>query len=108
MVKSYLDKKGIRDAIFNNNMPGPDWLKSFMARNNLTQRIAEKKYANDKKVIDLSVLPPCEATLKLYIRRANYVANMWKTCCEEIFEIDVASNHGWYKMVKYNGLYLRY
>ena len=41
LVKSYLDKQGIVDSTFRNNLPGPDWLNSFMKRHNLTQRIAD-------------------------------------------------------------------
>jgi len=29
MVKNYLDRPGVQDRRFNNNLPGYDWLKSF-------------------------------------------------------------------------------
>lgn len=41
LVKEYLDRSGISDARFKNNCPGPDWLKSFVARHRLTQRLAD-------------------------------------------------------------------
>ena len=41
MVKSYLDKKRIKASVFKNNLPGTDWLRSFMQRHNLTKRIAD-------------------------------------------------------------------
>ncbi|XP_033117988.1 uncharacterized protein LOC117117703 [Anneissia japonica] len=37
LVKAYLDKKGRRVERFK-NMPGPDFVRSFVARNKLTQR----------------------------------------------------------------------
>ena len=41
LVKSYLDERGITDSRFQNNLPGPDWLKNFVRRHNLTQRLAD-------------------------------------------------------------------
>ncbi|XP_043226388.1 uncharacterized protein LOC122383728 [Amphibalanus amphitrite] len=40
LVKNYLDRQG-KLTRFKNNMPGPDWMKLFMRRNNLTARAAE-------------------------------------------------------------------
>jgi len=41
LVKDYLDRCGVRDARFRNNCPGDDWLKSFVKRHTLTQRLAD-------------------------------------------------------------------
>jgi hypothetical protein len=41
LVKAYLDKSGVTDSRFNKNCPGYDWLKSFIKRHNLTQRLAD-------------------------------------------------------------------
>ena len=41
LVKSYLDKQGVADNRFKNNLPGIDWLKSFMKRHCLTARLAD-------------------------------------------------------------------
>ena len=41
IVKSYLDKRGIVDTRFNDNLPGIDWVTSFMKRHNLTKRVAD-------------------------------------------------------------------
>jgi hypothetical protein len=41
LVKDYLDRSGVHDARFRNNCPGDDWLKSFVSRNRLTQRLAD-------------------------------------------------------------------
>ena len=41
LVKNYLDQRQLRDIVFKNNIPGKDWLTSFMIRNNLTKRVAD-------------------------------------------------------------------
>ena len=41
LVKTYLDKRQLRDKIFRNNKPGRDWLIMFMKRHNLRARIAD-------------------------------------------------------------------
>ena len=41
MVKNYLDRQGIQDQRFSNNLPGYDWLKSFLKRHNLTTRVVD-------------------------------------------------------------------
>jgi len=41
LVKDYLDRRGVHDARFRNNCPGDDWLKSFVKRHTLTQRLAD-------------------------------------------------------------------
>ena len=39
----------------------------------------DKKYDKEKKVIDMSLLPPCRSVLMLHIKRANYVAKLSKS-----------------------------
>ena len=41
LVKDYLDHSGVQDSRFKNNCPGDDWLKSFISRHKLTQRLAD-------------------------------------------------------------------
>ena len=41
LVKSYLDKLGVIDKVFKDNMPGLDWMYSFIKRHNLTKRVAD-------------------------------------------------------------------
>ena len=41
LVKAYLDRIGVHDNRFKDNCPGPDWLKSFVKRHKLTQRLAD-------------------------------------------------------------------
>ena len=42
LVKNYLDRRGVADSIFKENMPGIDWAKGFVARHKLTLRFADK------------------------------------------------------------------
>ncbi|XP_050305884.1 uncharacterized protein LOC126743011 [Anthonomus grandis grandis] len=47
IVQQYLNRLGVRDSRFKENMPGMDWFKSFMSRNkDLTVKLAE----NTKRV----------------------------------------------------------
>ena len=41
LVKAYLDRKGINDRRFKNNLPGQDWLKSFSRRHHLVNWMAD-------------------------------------------------------------------
>ncbi len=41
LVKDYLDRKGVNDTKFKDNCPGEDWMKGFIRRHNLTQRLAD-------------------------------------------------------------------
>lgn len=40
--------------------------------------IFKKKYDNEEKTVDMSVLPPCESVLRLHCERANYLAAIWR------------------------------
>lgn len=49
------------------------------------------------KGMEPSMLPPCQATLKQHIFRANFIANMWKSADEsDINQLDPHGN-GWTK-----------
>ena len=37
-----------------------------------TAEIFTGKHAHEKKIIDSSTVPPCESTLLLHVKRANY------------------------------------
>ena len=57
MVKTYLDKKGVREKRFQNNFPGIEWSINFLKRNkDLTERfssnIKKKRAAISQKVIE--------------------------------------------------------
>ena len=55
----------------------------------------ERKYVNQKKVIDISHLPPCQSTLLLHSKRANVVAKIWNSSHEPMLEVPEFSLHGW-------------
>lgn len=54
-----------------------------------------EKLEKDGKVIDLSLLPPCQTSLELHSKRANFVAKMWRNASNPILSLDDPSNHGW-------------
>ena len=41
-------------------------------------KIFKKKYDNEEKTVDMSMLPPCESVLRLHCERANYLAAIWR------------------------------
>ena len=38
-----------------------------------------RNFAIDKKITDLSLLPPCSSSLERHIRCANFVARIWRS-----------------------------
>ena len=46
--------------------------------NEARSKIFEKKHKKRNKIIDLSLLPPCKSVLRLYSKRANAVAYLWR------------------------------
>ena len=49
----------------------------------------------EEKVIDLSLLPPCQSTLYLHILRSNYVARIWKCSLLSVVEYPSIIENGW-------------
>ena len=47
--------------------------------NDVRYDIFHRKYSNKNKIVDLSLLPPCQSTLKLHSNPANFVAKIWKS-----------------------------
>ena len=45
--------------------------------------------------IDLSLLPPCRASLRMHILRANYQALIWKLALDPLADIPSPVGHGW-------------
>ena len=58
--------------------------------NRVRFKIVEKKYQNDNKIVDISLLPPYCSTLRLHILRANTIAYLWKQSQNAI--IDITTN----------------
>ena len=44
-------------------------------------------YSKDNKVVDLSLLPPCQTSFERHIRRANYVARIWRQASHPMIHI---------------------
>lgn len=55
LVKNYLDRLHLPEDIFQGNMPGRDWLKSFMKRHRLTKRRADNCRSSRAKVSPATV-----------------------------------------------------
>ena len=47
------------------------------------------------KIQDLSLFSPCRRSLVLHLKRANYIARIWKLCFQAIIDFQDISNHGW-------------
>ena len=48
--------------------------------NNARFELFMKKFVHENKIINISTLPPCQSSLFLHIRRAKYIAKIWKSC----------------------------
>ena len=60
-------------------------------------QIFMKKYATQKKVVDLSLLPPCKQVLRLHSARANAIATtLWKSSTIPETNLSEIINVGWY------------
>ena len=46
--------------------------------NEARRKVFWKKFNKDEKIIDLSLMPPCESNLHYHIMRANYVTNVFR------------------------------
>lgn len=57
LVKQYLDKKGVTITRFSHNMPGTDWIKLFIKRRKLSNRLADNVKPERTK-IDRETLSP--------------------------------------------------
>ena len=55
----------------------------------------QKVYKQKNKIIDLSLSPPCQQTLKLHCRRCNYVTKIWKSSDVSVVQAPAIVNHGW-------------
>ena len=63
--------------------------------NKVRRKMFEKKFVKEEKVIDLSLLPPCQSTLYLDILRSNYVARIWKCSLLNVVEYPGIMQNGW-------------
>lgn len=70
-------------------------VKSVTSVNEARVDLFRKKHLKDNKVIDLSMLPPCLPSLEIHIKRANYIAWIWKKSLEPIISVPEFDKHGW-------------
>ena len=87
----------ISDALVGNleeyicNLYGVKGCDVDSARNKIFWDTLKRK----KKVIDLSMLPPCKKSLLLHIKRSNYISRIWRQASVAEMDIQNAQNHGW-------------
>ena len=59
-----------------------------------------RKIKNENKVIDISLLPPSQSSLKKHTVRSNHVARMWRRASIPVTSLDDHQNHGWLPELK--------
>ena len=67
----------------------------MQAVNDVRKKMFLQKFENEKKITDLSLLPPCQSNLKLHIKRSNYVASIFRQAGRLMMDLDDQANHGW-------------
>ena len=58
-------------------------------------KLFKKKYTKGGKVIDMALLPPCNSSLILHIKRSNYVAKIGRFSLTGWLHADEISENGW-------------
>ena len=69
--------------------------KRAMTVDEARYKIFKKKYDNEEKTVDMSVLPPCESVLRLHCERANYLAAIWRRASISLPLVPDAVHYGW-------------
>ena len=54
-----------------------------------------KIYCEKRGKVALTELPPCQGTLYLHSKRANYQCRVWRLCLEANVETENPNQHGW-------------
>ena len=57
--------------------------------------IFDSKLSKDKKIIDISMIPPCQQTLALHVLRANFIAREWRSADISDYESRNSVENGW-------------
>eukprot|EP00794_Sanderia_malayensis_P007637 gene7637-8478_t len=65
------------------------------AINEARKAIFWQRLRTKNEIIDLSLLPPCQKTLRLHIKRSNFVAMMWERAIDPIMMLEDPTEHGW-------------
>ena len=55
-----------------------------------------EKACHPKKVVDISLLPPCKQASRLHSTRANAIATMWKLSTTPEINLSEITDVGWY------------
>ena len=63
--------------------------------NYVRHELFQRTYSRDDKIIDLSLLPPCQSALKLHASRDNVAAKIWKSANETNVDVPDAALEGW-------------
>ena len=63
--------------------------------NETRRQIFWEKLQKENKIIDLSLLPPCQSSLELHCKRANFVAKTWRDASNPMLLSDNPVMHGW-------------
>ena len=63
--------------------------------NEVRSKLFSKRYGNEHKVVDLSLLPPCQSVIKLHAERSNVVSMIWRKSLQSIMNIPNLSEYGW-------------
>ncbi len=67
---------------------------SISSRNLLQHKLFVQKFEREKKIIDLSILPPCKGNPRLYILRANNVALFFRQANSLMLQFDAPADNG--------------
>ena len=107
-VSSFLQKgkqvcyKLIKDSVSESTAAGLEKFvcslyneKRLSSVNRAQKIIFWRSYSRDNEVIDVSLLPPCPTSLERAIRRANYVAKIWRQSSRHMMNIHEPHFHGW-------------
>ncbi len=63
--------------------------------NDVRKAMFWEKFDKKKKIVDLSLLPPCKANLQYHIIRSNYVADIFRHADQLVLAVKDPANHGW-------------
>ena len=61
----------------------------------MLDKVFWQKFNKDKKIVDLSVMPPCKTNLSYHIMRANYIAFLFRQADHLVMNLESPEGHGW-------------
>ena len=87
----------LQDNVFNGLEEYICYLYRFRKKdiNYVRHELFQRTCFQDNKLIDLSLLPPCQSKLKLHASRANVFAKIWRSINETNVDIPDATLEGW-------------